>query len=132
MPRNISIPYFKPGQDITGAPAADLRGRRFVNAVPGGSNENPRINYAEPNGRAIGVTAHDKVAGGYDSYVHVHVAGAVPVEAGDDITAGTDVIAGADGVALPADAANAEGPFIRLGVALTNAAEGGTVNVLLK
>lgn len=122
MPTNPCVPFFKPGQDITGYLTTDIGGKRFVAPVAGGRGAQPHIGVAPAGAAPCGVLGHDGVTG---DYVHFNVGGEVPVVAGADITAGTRVEVGAGGTAVPLAAG------VPCGIAMANAANGGAVPVLL-
>lgn len=126
MPTNINVPFFKPGQDITGYVAeVAIGGKRFVSPVSGGRGGQPHIGPTPAGAAAMGVAGHDQEPG---LYVHVNVGGTVPVTTGADITAGTRVQAGAGGTAVPyvAGADN-----VVLGLATADAVSGAAVPVQL-
>jgi hypothetical protein len=122
MPTNECVPFFKPGQDITGILSADLGGKRFVVPVPGGRGGQPHIGYPTAGGPACGVLGHDGVEG---QAVHYNVGGTLPVVAAVDITAGTLVESDAEGRAIPLATGRP------LGLATSNAVAGGSVSVQL-
>lgn len=122
MPTNVCTPFFKPGNDITGHLTTDIGGKRFVAPVAGGRGSQPHIAVCAAGAAPCGVLGHDGVLG---ENIHFNVAGEVPVVAGADITAGTRVEVGAGGTAVPL----ATG--VPAGLAMTNAASGGAVAVLL-
>lgn len=130
MPTNECVPFFKPGQDITGILEADLGGKRFVApvGVEGARGGQPHINYPAAGGAACGVLGHDGVTG---QAVHFNVGGTLPVVAGADITAGTLVMSDAEGRAVPYALGTAPAFNTSLGLATTNAVSGGAVAVQL-
>lgn len=123
MPANVAHAYFRPGHDITLKADAALTGKTFAKFT-GGSGTQPTGTTADAGDRPAGVVAHDVDSGGV---VHVRVGGIVPVTAGGEITAGGDVSVGTDGqaVATPTDG-------VVIGIAVTTAASGDDVAVLLK
>lgn len=124
MPQNVTVPFFKPGQDVTGYVADDagVNGRHFVAPVAGGRGGQPHIGPAGAGVSPLGVAGHDQLQG---QYVHVNVGGIVPVIAGADVTAGQSVEVGAGGTAVPL----ASG--VRVGLAVGNAPAGTAVPVKL-
>ena len=122
MPTNVTVPFFKPGQDITGRLTATLSGKTFVAAVPGGRGSQPYIGLPAAGAAVFGVLGYDGVDG---QFIHVNVAGVVPVTAGADVTAGTQVQTNALGQAVPHTTG------VAVGYALANAASGNAVPVKL-
>lgn len=105
-----SLHYFKPGQDVTSVPTADVTGARFVSLQAGGAAQVPNVAHSEAGDRSFGVAARDAKEG---EEVLVHTGGIVPVTAGAALTAPTAIAAGADGKAVAAaDGATALGLLI--------------------
>lgn len=105
-----SLHYFKPGQDVTSVPTANVIGARFVTLQAGGTENVPKIAHSAAGDLAFGVVARDADEG---EEVLVHTGGIVPITAGESLTAGAKVAAGADGKAVAAaDAAGALGLVI--------------------
>lgn len=120
MPANQAVPYFRPGQDITGVvTGSDVLGKRLVSWAAGGSAIQPNIATAAAGARVAGVTGHDQVVGGI---VNVSSAGVYPVAAGGDITAGSPVEAGADGKVVTHTTGTSTGVVV--GTAVADAADG--------
>lgn len=129
---NECIPYYEPGQRITGHATDDIVGKTFVDisadiqSGPGLSataeGGNIRIATADEEGPALGVASHDTAEGGK---VTVILGGVVPVTAGASIDAGEEVEVGDDGEAVPFD----EGRIV--GRALADAASGEDAMILL-
>lgn len=124
MPKNVALPYFKHGKDVTGeVTGADVVGKKFVKYVAGGRPGQPKISTAAAGEFAsAGVAGHDQIVGGF---VHTLLGGIVPVTAGADITAGTRVEVGANGTAVPLAAG------VAVGVAIANAATGADAAIRL-
>lgn len=124
MPKNVCIPHFKHGKDVTGEiTGAPVVGKTFVKYVPGGRPGQPKISTAAAGEFAsAGVAGHDQVVG---DFVHTLLGGIVPVTAGADITAGTRVEVGANGKAVP----HATGEVV--GVAVANATNGADAAIRL-
>jgi hypothetical protein len=143
MPANECIPYKEPGVSPTAKASAAVTGKRFVKPSgnrtggPGLSTDLANVYQAAHCGagqQALGVSKHDAANG---ALFGVHVAGIVPVTAGDTIAAGQRVMSDANGKAVPfvatalsgnAEAAPAEAS---LGVALNGAAADADCEVLL-
>lgn len=126
MPTNINVPFFKPGQDVTGyVSTTPVGGKRFVVPLSGGRGGQPHIGPAAAGSAAMGVGGHDQDPG---LYVHVNVGGTVPVVTGEDITAGTRIASGANGVAV---AYTDPATQVVLGLATADAANGQSVPVQL-
>lgn len=99
MPTNVCVPFFKPGQDVTGYLTANLGGKTLVAAVAGGRGGQPHIGLPAAGAAVLGVLGHDGVTG---QYVHVNVGGVVPVLAGTGgVTEGTQVETDAAGRVVP-------------------------------
>lgn len=122
MPANVTVPFFKPGQDITGFCAQAVSAKHFVAPVAGGRGGQPHIAPAAAGGPALGVAGHDQLA---DLYVHVNVGGVVPVVAGADVTAGQYVEVGTGGTVVPLAAGQ------RVGLVIDGGAAGTAVAVKL-
>lgn len=130
---NECIPYYEPGQRITGAvadPEAPVAGKTFVMVAddiesgPGLSDTaeggNIVIETATAGDKAIGVASTDS-----STRVTVIVGGVVPVVADGAITAGEEVEVGTDGAAT----AFSTGRIV--GMALTGAADAEDAMILL-
>lgn len=123
MPKNVAIPFFKAGKDVTGEVAtAPVTGMRFVAVVPGGRPLAPKIDPAAAGELPFGVAGHDMTVGGH---VHVLREGIVPVVATGDLTAGTRVEVGENGTAAALDAG------APVGVCTANAASGTPAAIAL-
>lgn len=108
MPSNVCVPFFKPGQDVTGrVTTTAVTGKRFVAPVAGGRGGQPYISPAAAGVMPMGVAGHDQEVG---SYVHVNIGGTVPVVCGADIAAGARVAVGAGGTAVPYTDAMTQAP----------------------
>lgn len=103
---NDLIPYFRPGQDVTGLCTAAVTGKRFVK-ISGNRTSGPglsataegsvyRIAHANAD-RAIGVSKYDAPINGMCGVAR---GGIVPVTSGAAITAGAEVQADANGKAI--------------------------------
>lgn len=124
MPANVSVPFFKPGQDVTVRAAQALTGRTFVKATPGGRGTLPDAVPATTGDPVLGVAGHDIAQG---EHVHVNVGGIVEVTLGADVTAGQNVSVGSNGQAVPAAADSTV-----VGYAVANGATGAAGAILLK
>jgi hypothetical protein len=125
MPKNVTIPLFKHGQDLTGQVAgAPVVGGTFAKYVAGGRPAQPKISTAAAGEYPAGVVGHDQVV---DGYVHFLVGGVVPVTAGEDLLVNDRVQVGADGKVVKlttgiavgvctGNAANGSPAFIRLSI----------------
>lgn len=122
MPKNVALPYFKAGQDVTGSATVALTGKRFVAIAAGGRPGAPAIGAAVAGAKPFGVLGHDVAK---DGHVHVLRGGIVPVTAGADLTAGTEVEVGADGKAV------AKTSGIAVGTVIANAATGADAAIAL-
>lgn len=130
MPANVSLPFFKPGQDVTVRAAQPLTGRTFVKAAPGGRGTLPDAVPAAAGDSVLGVAGHDIAAEGH---VHVNVAGVVEVTLGADVTAGQNISVGSNGQAVPATEADGETPASTVvGYAVANGSSGAAGAILLK
>jgi Uncharacterized conserved protein (DUF2190) len=105
---NDLIPYFRPGQDVTGLCTAAVTGKRFVK-ISGNRTSGPglsataegsvyRIAQAVSGDRAIGVSKYDAPINGMTGIAR---GGIVPVTAGAAVTAGQEVQSDALGKAIP-------------------------------
>lgn len=129
MPSNVCVPFFKPGQDVTGYLTENIGGKRFVAPAVGGRGSQPHIRIAPAGALPAGVLGHD---GSLGDFIHFNIGGTVPVVAGADIVAGTPVMVGAGGAAVPwAASATAGVTNWVAGLATANAAAGGAVPVQL-
>lgn len=126
MPMNVTVPFFKPGQDVTGFVTADVTGKHFVAPVAGGRGGQPHIAPAGAGVAPLGVAGHDQIEG---QYVHVNVGGIVPVIAGADVVAGQAVAVGAGGTVVPLSGAAAGA--VHVGLATASGASGTAVPVKL-
>ncbi|MFT4471707.1 hypothetical protein ACMX2H_17540 [Arthrobacter sulfonylureivorans] len=122
MPKNVVIPLFKHGQDLTGQPTAAVVGGTFAKYVPGGRAAQPKIATAGAGEYPAGVVGHDQEA---DGFVHILVGGVVPVTAGEDLIVNDRVQVGADGKAVKLT------DGIPVGIATANAATGGAAFIRL-
>ena len=100
MPTNVTVPFFKPGQDITGYLTVDLPGKTLVAAVAGVGvrGGQPHIGLPAAGAPVMGVLGRDGVTG---EYIHVNVGGVVPILAGADVVEGTQVETNAAGRVIP-------------------------------
>lgn len=128
MPTNVCVPFFKPGQDITGYLTVDLGGKTLVAAVAGGRGGQPHIGLPAAGAAVMGVLGHDGVAG---QYVHVNSGGVVPVIAGADVTAGTEVMTNAAGHVVPHTVATAPAKNVPVGYVVAGATSGNAAAVKL-
>lgn len=93
-----SIPFWKPGQTITGHAKTAVIERRFL-AIAGPRVEgNPQVGHAAANARVEGVSSVSKAAGDKVMFWHD---GVQEVEAAAAITAGAAVASDAQGRAVP-------------------------------
>ena len=122
MPLNPTVPFFKPGQDVTGIPDVAVFGKRLVAATAEGRGGQPHIALPAAGAAVFGVAGHDAETG---QEVHVLVGGIVPVLAAADITAGTQVETDATGRIVP----RATG--VAVGYAVASGATGTAVPVKL-
>lgn len=99
MPTNVCVPFFKPGQDVTGYLTANIGGKTCV-ATTGTLSRGgqPRIVTATAGAAIFGVLGHDGVTG---EYIHVNVGGIVPIKTGQDVVTGTEVMVGTGGTVVP-------------------------------
>lgn len=98
MPANPCVPFFKPGQNVTGIPDVDVFGKRAVAATALGRGGQPHIALPAAGAPIFGIVGHDAVAG---QEVHVNVGGIVPVLAAADCAAGIQVEINAGGYVIP-------------------------------
>lgn len=119
MPTNVCVPFFKPGQDVTGYLTTNVGGKTCV-ATTGTLSRGgqPRITTAAPGAAIFGVLGHDGVTG---EYIHVNVGGIVPILTAADVTTGTEVQVGAGGAVIPLAAGRPVG-YVVAGAASGNAA----------
>lgn len=120
MPTNVTVPFFKPGQDITGYLTAGLSGKTCVAAVSGVGvrGGQPHIGLPAAGAPILGVLGRDGVTG---EYVHVNVGGVVPITAGADVATGTQVETNAAGQVVPRTTGVAIG-YVIAGATAGNAA----------
>jgi Uncharacterized conserved protein (DUF2190) len=127
-----SIPYKKPGEDISGHASAAITGARFL-AVSGDRTSGPglattaeggnyRVAHAGAGARAVGVSMYDAPINGK---VGILVGGIVPVLAGAAIAAGAEVQSDATGQAITLAAGKS------LGVCMSGVTGGNYAEVLL-
>lgn len=89
---NDCIPYFEPGDRITGTPTASVSGKRFV-AISGNQQADGTYSVAPPaaGGRVLGVAAWDAPIGGKvtiikgSGYIVPVVTGAAGLAAGAEV-----------------------------------------------
>jgi hypothetical protein len=133
MPANEAIPFYKPGQNITGHASVALTGKRGC-VITGNRQSGPGLaataegsNYVIglPTAGAgiLGVTAHDAAAG---EKVDVIMGGVVPILAAAVITFWQEVEVLGDGRVQPRAGTN-----VAIGRALTGAASAADAEVLL-
>lgn len=122
MAVNTTVPFFKPGQDITGYPTAAVLAKTFVKSVDGGRGGLTHIAPAVAGQPALGVAGHDAETA---QETHVIVGGIVPVLAAADIVAGTQVEVGTGGRIIPRATGTA------VGYATASGASGTAVPVKL-
>ena len=118
MATNQCVPFFKPGQDVSGYYPAPAGGKRFVSTATGGRGSQPYTQIAPAAGPVFGVSSQDAVAG--DTHL-VFVGGIVPVIAGANLSPNTQVEVGADGTAVPLTTGVAVG-YVVAGATTGNAA----------
>ncbi len=132
MASNECIPFYKPGQDLTGHATAAVTGKRFVK-LSGSRQSGPGLTTAvdgsnyqvAPAGAgeyAIGVAKYDAASG---KKVAIACAGIVPVTAGGNIAFGVEVEADATGKAVT------KGSGIALGRCMTAATSGNDAEIKL-
>jgi hypothetical protein len=129
-----SIPFYRPGQDVTGRASAAVEGRRFVmisgNRYGGPAlstdvtGNNIRIAHATAAGRIFGVAAQSAAQGGYTN-VYRGAGYIVEVDAASDIDAFEEVEVGANGKATALDAG------VAVGYAITGVANNGVAQIAL-
>lgn len=113
---NECMPYYEPGDRITGHCDSAVTGKRFVDIAadvqsgPGlsatGDGGNVVIEHATAAGIALGVSSHDAAVGNKVTVILDHV---VPVTATGAINAGAEVEVGANGTAAALSAGRAVG-----------------------
>lgn len=128
MPTNICVPFFKPGQNVSGYLTADRGGKTLVASVAGGRGGQPHVGAPAAGGAVLGALGHDGVLG---DVVDVNVGGIVPVIAGADITAGQALMANAAGHVVPYAVATAPAFNVIIGHATAPGANGTAVPVKL-
>lgn len=128
MPTNVCTPFFKPGQNVTGYPTADIAGKTLVMPVDGGRGGLPSVATATAGAPCLGVAGRDVAAA---EELHVNVGGIVPVLAGADIVAGTLLMSNATGRVVPYAVATAPAHNSIVGYATASGANGTAVPVKL-
>lgn len=123
MPTNELVPFFKPGENVTGYLTVALSGKTLVACVPGGRGGQPHIAKPAAGSRVFGALGHDGIAG---ESVHVNVGGIVPVVAAADIAAGKEVATNADGHITVLAAGQ-----VAVGYAVASGASGSAVPIKL-
>lgn len=107
---NDCIPFFEPGDRVTGTPTAAVQGKRFV-AISGNQQADGTYSIAPPvaGGRVLGLAAWD--AGVGVKVTVIRGAGFIaPVVAGaDNMAAGAEVQVDATGAVVPVAAGRAVG-----------------------
>jgi len=92
-----SIPFWKPGQTVTGHAEADVLANRFVAVSGPRVDGNPQVSHVA-GARVAGVASVSKAAG---SKVMFWADGVLAVEAGAALTAGQAVESDGQGRAIP-------------------------------
>lgn len=118
---NDAIPFYFPGDEVTGKATAAVTGKRFVK-VSGNGAGNVAVAHADAGAAAFGVAGYDAAV---DETLPVLRAGIVPVTAAAALTAGQGVEVGASGQA----AAHSAG--VRVGTVVFDAAAGADAAVAL-
>lgn len=120
MAANECIPYYEPGDRITGHCEAAVTGKTLVDisdpAQPGGpggglanttEGGNIVVSPATAGGLTIGAASHDQAAG--KKVTVIQPGAVVPVTAGATVTAGQEVEVGTGGKVIPQDTGRAIG-----------------------
>lgn len=131
---NECIPFYRPGQDLTGKASVALTGKRLC-AVSGNRTGGPGLSTDLQNvyvvglpaagGRVLGVVGYDVPANGL---VPIKWEGVLPIKAGAAINAWQEVMTDAAGQVVPFIVAGGNQPC---GVCLTGAANGADAEIRL-
>lgn len=119
------IPFYKPGDDVTGHCTAAVTGGRFVKiSAQKQADGTYSISHAAAGDRVLGVAARDGAIG---DRIPVYTEGIVPVQnTGGALAAGAEVQSGAAGVAIVLAAGKAAGQV------MADAADGAMAEVKLQ
>lgn len=136
---NDCIPYYRPGEDLTGQATAAVVGKRVLKisatltSGPGlaatAEGSNARVNHcAGATEVPFGISKYDAASGGKVGIIRE---GVVPVTAGAAVTAGQQLMADATGKVIPYVWAGAAVPVV-VGVAMNDAILDADCMVALK
>lgn len=119
---NSSLPYYKPGDSVTGHVTSDVLGKHFVK-ISGNRSTDGNLSVAPPTaaGRVYGVAGFDAVAGTKVA-LHVGTGMIVPVVAAGNISAFAEVEVDGTGAVVTIASGKAVG-FVVTGVTNGNDAQ---------
>ena len=118
MPINDCVPFFKPGQDVTGNLSVSMPAKHCVRSVSGGRGGLTHIGRPGAGEAILGVLGRDGILG---ENRHVLVGGIVPIVTSADVKAGDQLEVTATGTVIPRTTG------IAVGYATADAASGGAV-----